>query len=135
MLPTAEQSPAKPKFEEWRMSLAKRFRRDRAFLLLSVPGRGVIGSGARGVHQSCGLRAGGGKTVRDRRSAAFAHSFGRREGDSLAYRWHLYRGKPLAVTAPYAYANRWGLSLAGPRNNERGRREAKNTLIGARIYT
>ena len=67
--------------------------------------------------------------------AAFAHSFGRREGDSLAYRWHLYRGKPLQVTAPYAYANRWGLSLAGPRNNERGRREAKNSLIGARVYT
>jgi hypothetical protein len=67
--------------------------------------------------------------------AAFAHSFGRSEGDSLAYRWHLYRGKPLQVTAPYAYANRWGLSLAGPRNNERGRREAKNSLIGARVYT
>ncbi|MDE0221867.1 MAG: hypothetical protein OXJ90_21535 [Spirochaetaceae bacterium] len=67
--------------------------------------------------------------------AAFAHAFGRREGDSLAYRWDLYRGKPLAVRAPYAYANRWGLSLAGPPNNERGRREAKNSLIGARVYT
>jgi putative aldouronate transport system permease protein len=37
MLPTAEQSPAKPTFEEWRMSLAKRFRRDRAFLLMLAP--------------------------------------------------------------------------------------------------
>ena len=68
-------------------------------------------------------------------TAAFAHTFGRREGDSLAYRWHLYRGKPLQVMAPYTYANRWGLSLAGPRNNERGRREAQNSLIGARVYT
>ena len=34
---TAEQSPAKPTFDEWRMSLAKRFRRDRAFLLMLAP--------------------------------------------------------------------------------------------------
>ena len=37
MLPAAEQSPVKPTFAERRMSLAKRFRRDRVYLLMLVP--------------------------------------------------------------------------------------------------
>ena len=67
--------------------------------------------------------------------SAFGTAFGAREQGSFTYRWDLYRGQPLVVASPYAYANRWGMSLAGPRNNESGRREAKNSLIGARIYT
>ena len=37
MLPAAEQSPVKPTFAERRLSVAKRFRRDRVYLLMLVP--------------------------------------------------------------------------------------------------